>query len=142
MAGLGFATRRGVKKCWGELRGNVPRLRLAPGPPITVAYPLVLAMPVSVQVYNFLLLRDDYNKCLSCFLRLCSRHGEYLEKATSMEKQNKSIQREKRRLASMGFMRRISDVHSPCQWKHNCHGGRCPALVRAGGNMYCSHNMI
>jgi hypothetical protein len=40
--------------------------------------------------------------------------------------------------SSHGYMPRIYDVQSPCQWLEHCYGGKCPAFVKLNGNFYCS----
>jgi hypothetical protein len=37
-----------------------------------------------------------------------------------------------------GYMPRIYEVQSPCQWLSHCQNGKCPAFVRLNGNFYCA----
>jgi len=37
-----------------------------------------------------------------------------------------------------GYMPRVYDVRSPCQWLENCYSGKCPALTKINGNFYCA----
>ncbi len=37
-----------------------------------------------------------------------------------------------------GYMPRIYDVQSPCQWLMHCYKGKCPAFVKVNGNFYCA----
>jgi hypothetical protein len=39
---------------------------------------------------------------------------------------------------SQGYMPRIYEVQSPCQWLEHCHDGKCPAFVKVNGNFYCA----
>jgi len=41
-------------------------------------------------------------------------------------------------LVSYGFMPRVHDVNKPCRWLTSCKNGKCPALKRLGGNLYCA----
>jgi hypothetical protein len=39
---------------------------------------------------------------------------------------------------SHGYMPRIYEVQSPCQWLEHCYGGKCPAFIKLNGNFYCA----
>lgn len=36
------------------------------------------------------------------------------------------------------YMPRVYEVKMPCQWLMNCYEGKCPALRRKNGNLYCA----
>jgi hypothetical protein len=36
------------------------------------------------------------------------------------------------------YMPRVHEVKMPCQWLNQCYDGKCPALRRINGNMYCA----
>ena len=52
----------------------------------------------------------------------------------------KISQREKPKeiFSSEGYVPRVYEVRSPCQWLKHCYDGKCPALVRINGNFYCA----
>jgi hypothetical protein len=54
-----------------------------------------------------------------------------LEKISNREKTKKTYN-------SHGYMPRIYEVQSPCQWLSHCENGKCPAFVRLNGNFYCA----
>ncbi len=60
-----------------------------------------------------------------------------------MEKPVKnSIEKQNDWLTSDTFMRRVYDVHAPCQWQHHCYDGKCRALLHIGGNLYCAREKV
>jgi len=36
------------------------------------------------------------------------------------------------------YMPRVHEIHMPCQWQKHCFDGKCPALMRKNGNLYCA----
>ncbi|HMK94974.1 MAG TPA: hypothetical protein VK536_06180 [Candidatus Limnocylindrales bacterium] len=40
--------------------------------------------------------------------------------------------------SSNGYMPRVYEVRSPCQWLKNCYDGKCPAFMKINGNFYCA----
>jgi hypothetical protein len=54
-----------------------------------------------------------------------------------MEKISKR-EKTKEPFISQGYMPRIYEVQSPCQWLEHCYDGKCPAFVKVHGNFYCS----
>jgi predicted nucleic acid-binding Zn ribbon protein len=44
----------------------------------------------------------------------------------------------KETINSRGYMPRVHEVRSPCQWLEHCDHGKCPAFVRLNGNFYCA----
>jgi hypothetical protein len=36
------------------------------------------------------------------------------------------------------YMPRVYDVNMPCQWLEHCYDGKCSALRRKNGNLYCA----
>ncbi|MGD0643467.1 MAG: hypothetical protein ABSA75_01010 [Candidatus Bathyarchaeia archaeon] len=54
-----------------------------------------------------------------------------LDKISKREKSQESFN-------SKGYMPRVYEVQSPCQWLEHCDGGKCPAFVRLNGNFYCA----
>lgn len=96
-----------------------------------------------MTVYNTMLVHLGYNKSLIDFLSfLTSKSKIYLEAYVLENNSNISSQQKTKYLASMGFMRRVYDVHSACQWQKNCYNGKCPALIHAAGNFYCARERI
>ncbi|HKM60810.1 MAG TPA: hypothetical protein VJY36_08070 [Candidatus Bathyarchaeia archaeon] len=53
------------------------------------------------------------------------------------EKMNKR-EKPKEFSISQGYMPRVYDVRSPCQWLDHCNGGKCPAFTKINGNFYCA----
>jgi hypothetical protein len=58
-----------------------------------------------------------------------------------MEKVSKR-QKTKESYDFQGYMPRIYEVRSPCQWLENCHDGKCPAFTRLNGNFYCARTNL
>jgi hypothetical protein len=54
-----------------------------------------------------------------------------LEKVSKREKIKESFN-------SQGYMPRVYEVRSPCQWLKHCYDGKCPAFTKLNGNFYCA----
>lgn len=93
---------------------------------------------ISVTIYNTMLVHLGYNKYLIDFLYFLTSKLRICLEACVLEKNSTSSEQKNKYLASMGFMRRVYDVHAPCQWQKNCFNGKCPALIHAAGNLYCA----
>ncbi len=83
-----------------------------------------------------------YNKYLIDFLCFLTSQPKFYLEAYVLEKNSNISSSKNKYLASMGFMRRVYDIHTPCQWQKNCYSGKCPALIHAVGNLYCAHKRI
>lgn len=57
---------------------------------------------------------------------------------TIMEKISKRS-KTKESFNTQGYMPRVFEVRSPCQWLENCHDGKCPAFMKVNGNFYCAN---
>ena len=40
--------------------------------------------------------------------------------------------------SSQGYMQRVFEIRSPCQWLEHCYDGKCPAFMKLNGNFYCA----
>jgi hypothetical protein len=54
-----------------------------------------------------------------------------------LEKINKR-EKPKEIFSTRGYMPRVYEVRSPCQWLDHCHDGKCPAFTKINGNFYCA----